>query len=185
MEPSADAGRLFLQNGGQRIVTLLVYLNQPARGGRTAFPQLNLHFTPCRGTAIVFFPAMLDGRLDSRGAHHPESTPLLAHPIAALHAAEPAIDVKYVSQIWVRQSGNRRDAEPSRRISNLGAPAEGGSGSEEEEEEAEAVEEAAAGEGRKAVGPVEAARRMLEGLSVPAQSGAQATAKVAKLGPPA
>jgi hypothetical protein len=96
----------------------------------------------------------------------------LIHPIAALHAAEPAIDVKYVSQIWVRQSGNRRDAEPSRRISNLGAPAEGGSGSEEEEEEAEAVEEAAAaGEGRKAVGPVEAARRMLEGLAVPAQSG--------------
>ena len=115
VEPSADSGRLFLQNGGQRIVTLLVYLNSPRRGGRTSFPQLGLSFTPVKGTALIFFPAFADGRLDTR----------------ALHAAEPAVDRKYVSMIWVRQSGERRDAEPSRRMF-LGAPAEGGSGSEVE-----------------------------------------------------
>lgn len=37
--------------------------------------------------AVVFFPATLDGALDSR----------------LLHAAEPAIDTKWVSQIWIRQ----------------------------------------------------------------------------------
>lgn len=40
------------------------------------------------GMAVVFFPAALDGTLD----------PLL------LHAAEPAVDTKWVSQIWIRQS---------------------------------------------------------------------------------
>ena len=39
------------------------------------------------GMAVVFFPATLDGTLD----------PML------LHAAEPAIDTKWVSQIWIRQ----------------------------------------------------------------------------------
>lgn len=39
------------------------------------------------GMAVVFFPATLDGALDAR----------------LLHAAEPAVDTKWVSQIWIRQ----------------------------------------------------------------------------------
>lgn len=42
---------------------------------------------PPPGMAVVFFPATLDGTLDSR----------------LLHAAEPAVDTKWVSQIWIRQ----------------------------------------------------------------------------------
>jgi hypothetical protein len=38
VEPSAPSGRLFLANGGQRIATLLCYLNTPSSGGRTSFP---------------------------------------------------------------------------------------------------------------------------------------------------
>ena len=95
VEAHAPAGRLFLQNGGQRVVTLLSYLNTPGAGGCTAFPTLGLRFTPRAGAALVFFPATADGRLDAR----------------ALHTAEPAIAPKWVSQIWVRQSGDRRDAE--------------------------------------------------------------------------
>jgi len=95
----ADGAR-FAANGGQRTVTVLVYLNDVANGGHTAFPklpsnhryqhqQLPEHFKvkPVKGMALVFFPATVDGHLDPR----------------TLHAALPAIDTKFVSQIWIRQ----------------------------------------------------------------------------------
>lgn len=93
------------------MVTLLVYLNTPGAGGCTSFPSLDVVFTPAKGTALLFFPAFADGRLDAR----------------ALHSAEPAVSTKWVSQVWVRQSGQRRDAEPSRRAAGKpqqAAPAE-------------------------------------------------------------
>jgi len=82
-----EDGRRFAQNGGQRVVTVLVYLNDCAQGGQTDFPAMNLQVSPRKGTAVVFFPATVDGYLDKR----------------ALHAALPAIDTKYVSQVWIRQ----------------------------------------------------------------------------------
>ena len=82
-----EDGRRFASNGGQRTVTVLVYLNDVARGGATSFPNLNLQIQPRQGMAVVFFPATLDGVLDRQ----------------ALHAALPALDTKYVSQIWIRQ----------------------------------------------------------------------------------
>ena len=80
-------GARFSSNGGQRIVTVLIYLNDVVQGGQTSFPQLGLNMQPKQGRALVFFPATVDGHLDPR----------------ALHAALPAIDTKYVSQIWIRQ----------------------------------------------------------------------------------
>ena len=82
-----EDGRRFASNGGQRIVTVLVYLNDVARGGATSFPNLKLQIQPRQGMALVFFPATVDGVLDRQ----------------ALHAALPALDTKYVSQIWIRQ----------------------------------------------------------------------------------
>jgi len=84
---TSEDGRRFAQNGGQRIVTVLSYLNDVPRGGHTTFPMLNFSVQPRKGMAIVFFPATVDGVLD---------------PVA-LHSAEPAVDVKYVSQVWIRQ----------------------------------------------------------------------------------
>eukprot|EP00980_Cylindrotheca_fusiformis_P011752 scaffold2794_cov100-Cylindrotheca_fusiformis.AAC.10 len=83
-----EDGRRFASNGGQRIITVLVYLNSPQQGGATHFPNLNLSVQPKQGTALVFFPATVDGLLDK----------------AVLHAALPAVDTKYVSQVWIRQS---------------------------------------------------------------------------------
>lgn len=83
-----EDGRRFAANGGQRVVTVLVYLNSPQHGGATHFPNLNLSVQPKQGSALVFFPATVDGLLDK----------------AVLHAALPAVDPKYVSQVWVRQS---------------------------------------------------------------------------------
>lgn len=93
----ADGAR-FASNGGQRTVTVLIYLNDVKTGGHTAFPQLptglkqpqgpkTLEVQPIQGSALVFFPATVDGHLDPR----------------TLHAALPAVDTKFVSQIWIRQ----------------------------------------------------------------------------------
>ena len=102
---STEDGRRFALNGGQRTVTVLMYLNTVARGGATRFPALNIDVQPVRGLALVFFPATVDGFLDKM----------------ALHAAMPAIDTKYVSQIWIRQSVYT--GLPSKRLpQTLGVP---------------------------------------------------------------
>jgi len=80
-------GRRFAQNGGQRVATVLVYLNDVHHGGATYFSKLGLRVKPKRGVALVFFPANTDGVLDD----------------AYLHSAETAQDEKWVSQIWIRQ----------------------------------------------------------------------------------
>lgn len=86
-DATTAGGRACMAKGGQRVATVLMYLNDVAAGGATAFPKLGMRFQPRRGHAIVFFPATTAGELDER----------------ALHAAEPAKDVKWVSQVWVRQ----------------------------------------------------------------------------------
>lgn len=95
---SNEDGRRFVSNGGQRTVTVLVYLNKVENGGGTSFPVLNLEVKPKKGMAIVFFPATVDGLLDKM----------------VLHAAKPAIDTKYVSQVWIRQG--HYDGLPSKRM---------------------------------------------------------------------
>ena len=102
---SNEDGRRFASNGGQRVVTVLVYLNDVAQGGATSFPALGLNVQPRKGMALVFFPATVDGQLDKM----------------VLHAALPAIDVKYVSQVWIRQSNY--NGLPSKRLTQtLGMP---------------------------------------------------------------
>ncbi|KAJ8614073.1 hypothetical protein CTAYLR_005856 [Chrysophaeum taylorii] len=86
-DTSTADGRRFAQNGGQRVATVLVYLNDVFQGGSTFFSKLGLRVAPRQGVALVFFPASVDGVLDE----------------LYLHAAEPAVDPKWVSQIWIRQ----------------------------------------------------------------------------------
>ena len=86
-------------------MTVLVYLNDVQQGGATSFPALNLQVQPRRGMALVFFPATVDGMLDKM----------------ALHAAMPAIDTKFISQVWVRQS--TYNGQPSKRLlQTMGVP---------------------------------------------------------------
>jgi hypothetical protein len=100
-----EDGRRFAANGGQRTVTVLVYLNDVTQGGHTAFPNLKLQVQPRQGMALVFFPATVNGGLDRQ----------------ALHAALPAVDTKYVSQIWIRQGSYF--GQSSKRLSQImGAP---------------------------------------------------------------
>ena len=76
----------FMAQGGQRVCTVLVYLNDVDRGGSTAFPTLGYECTPRQGRCLLFCPGFADGRRDER----------------LLHAACPAADEKWVAQVWVR-----------------------------------------------------------------------------------
>jgi len=98
---SNDDGQRFASNGGQRVVTVLIYLNDVTRGGHTHFPMLDIKVQPKMGMALVFFPSTVDGLLDKQ----------------ALHAALPAVDVKFVSQIWIRQGDY--EGFPSKRLSQI------------------------------------------------------------------
>ena len=64
-----------LENGGQRIATLLVYLNTVKNGGGTIFKHLKdangepLTVKPVQGSALLFFPAFANGQPDDRTLH--------------------------------------------------------------------------------------------------------------------
>ena len=96
VDPHTEAGRSFCAAGGQRVATVLVYLNEVSEGGCTHFKRLDLSIQPDKGTALIFFPGFMNGELDTD----------------ALHAGMPAVDTKWVSQVWIRQSF-REDGQPS------------------------------------------------------------------------
>lgn len=83
--------RQFLVCGGQRLATVLVYLNDVSEGGATRFPLLDVEVRPKRGRALVFFPGNSDGSIDT----------------ALVHEACKAVDTKWVTQVWVRYSVDR------------------------------------------------------------------------------
>lgn len=43
-----------LRRGGQRVATLVMYLQSPAQGGATTFPDVGLEVAPVRGTGVFF-----------------------------------------------------------------------------------------------------------------------------------
>ena len=50
-----DAGTpSLLEHGGQRVGTLIIYLNTPDAGGATVFPDVGLEVAPIRGNAVFF-----------------------------------------------------------------------------------------------------------------------------------
>jgi prolyl 4-hydroxylase len=69
------------------MITVLVYLSDlPADGGgATVFPERGVAVAPAKGTALVFFPTLRDGRLNPH----------------ALHAGqEVTAGTKLVLQVW-------------------------------------------------------------------------------------
>ncbi len=53
-DPAEPGTSNLLQRGGQRVATLLMYLNEPERGGGTTFPDAGLEVAPHRGHAVFF-----------------------------------------------------------------------------------------------------------------------------------
>jgi len=53
-DPQHPGTACILERGGQRVGTLVVYLNTPERGGATTFPDVGLEVAPVRGNAVFF-----------------------------------------------------------------------------------------------------------------------------------
>ncbi len=52
--PEDQGTPTLLTHGGQRVATLIVYLNTPDAGGATVFPDVGLEVAPIRGNAVFF-----------------------------------------------------------------------------------------------------------------------------------
>lgn len=72
-----------LDDSGNRLATIIVYLNDVSSGGCTCFKDLNLQVRPQTGKALLFFPCYRDGKLDDR----------------TTHAGQVAMDTKWIAQM--------------------------------------------------------------------------------------
>ena len=83
------AGQLQLANGGQRVKSIVCYLNEVAGGGETEFPDLGIKVKPVPGSVVYF------ENTNSEGQPYP----------ASRHAGLPVTaGMKWISTLWIRQS---------------------------------------------------------------------------------
>lgn len=85
-DPAEPGTPAILQRGGQRVASLVCYLNTPDAGGATVFPDVGLEVAPVRGNAVFF----------SYDRPHPATRTL--HGGAPVTAGE-----KWVATKWMRE----------------------------------------------------------------------------------
>ena len=86
-DPDEPGTPTILKRGGQRVATLVMYLNEPARGGGTTFPDVGLEVAPVRGHAVFF----------SYDRPHPSTR--------TLHGGAPVLEgEKWVATKWLREN---------------------------------------------------------------------------------
>ncbi|MDM0059229.1 2OG-Fe(II) oxygenase [Variovorax fucosicus] len=69
LAPTNAANRESIARSGQRVSTLVTYLNDVPDGGQTVFPRLGLAVSPIRGNACYFEYGDDNGRVDTRSLH--------------------------------------------------------------------------------------------------------------------
>ena len=85
-DPAEPGTPTILKRGGQRVGTLVMYLNEPERGGGTTFPDVGLEVAPQRGNAVFF----------SYDKPHPSTR--------TLHGGAPVLaGEKWVATKWLRE----------------------------------------------------------------------------------
>lgn len=88
-DPAFAGAAKQLARGGQRVATVVMYLQEPQEGGDTYFPELELSVRPRRGCAVYFEYHNAAGEVDSR----------------CLHAGMPVLrGDKWIATKWLRQS---------------------------------------------------------------------------------
>lgn len=68
-DPKQPGNEVVLTQGGQRIATLIMYLNDVEAGGSTVFPEVGVDVLPRRGNAVYFAYCSENGALDPRTLH--------------------------------------------------------------------------------------------------------------------
>jgi prolyl 4-hydroxylase len=68
-DPALPGNEQVLRHGGQRVATLVMYLNNVEAGGSTVFPKVGLDVLPIRGNAVYFAYCTEQGELDARSLH--------------------------------------------------------------------------------------------------------------------
>jgi prolyl 4-hydroxylase len=92
-DPKQSGNEKVLAMGGQRIATLVMYLNDVEAGGSTVFPEIGLDVLPQKGNAVFFAYSSERGELDSR----------------TLHGGSPvARGEKWIATKWIRVGPYRR-----------------------------------------------------------------------------
>ena len=85
-DPAEPGTASILQRGGQRVATLVMYLNEPEAGGATVFPDATLAVVPKCGNAVFF----------SYSQPHPVSR--------TLHGGAPVLTGdKWIATKWLRE----------------------------------------------------------------------------------
>lgn len=85
-DPRHSGTPAILKRGGQRVATLIMYLNQPEQGGATVFPDIGLSVAPQKGRAVFFSYDRADPATRT------------------LHGGAPVIQgEKWVATKWLRQ----------------------------------------------------------------------------------
>lgn len=85
-DPEHASSPAILKRGGQRVGTVVMYLNTPSAGGATVFPDIKLDVAPIKGNAVFF----------SYERPHPMTQTL--HGGAPVRAGE-----KWVATKWLRE----------------------------------------------------------------------------------
>jgi len=67
--PSNPANRASLERSGQRISSLVLYLNEVEGGGETVFPRIDLAVSPRHGCGVYFEYANRSGQVDELSLH--------------------------------------------------------------------------------------------------------------------
>ena len=97
-DPSMPRGQRNWVRGGQRLVTLLVYLNEVEGGGHTVFPKLDLSIAPVPGKALVFHNCY-----PNTHRRHPQT----------LHAGAPVDSgYKWAFNLWFREHPHSTKVRP-------------------------------------------------------------------------
>lgn len=86
LDPAEPGAAPFLARGGQRVASLVMYLNTPARGGGTNFPAAGLEIAARKGNAVFF--------------SYPRPDP----STGSLHGGMPVLaGEKWVATKWLRE----------------------------------------------------------------------------------